>query len=99
MVRIASVDSSIGAMKPSGQGYAPVSLRLHDFSAQIYQVSHNEKLKKLGDENNTNLYVSGLPVDGNFNEHVSDFSGGRSTQALKRTVSDVHLPGAHLPVF
>ena len=30
-------------------------------------MSHNEKLKTLGDDNNTNLYVSNLPMD--FNEH------------------------------
>jgi len=33
-----------------------------------HQVSHNERLKTLGDDNNTNLYVSNLPL--NFNENV-----------------------------
>lgn len=33
-------------------------------------MSHNEKLKTLGDKDNTNLYVSNIPMDNNFNEHV-----------------------------
>ena len=32
--------------------------------------SHNDKLKKLGDEGNTNLYISNIPVDLDFNEHA-----------------------------
>ena len=39
-------------------------------SDSIRQVSHNEKLKNLADSNNTNLYVSGIPTDVDFNEHV-----------------------------
>ena len=35
----------------------------------LLQVSHNEKLKNLGDAGNTNLYVSNLPAD--LNEAVS----------------------------
>ena len=35
-----------------------------------FQVSHNEKLKNLGDPDNTNLYVSNLPAD--LNEAVSN---------------------------
>lgn len=30
-------------------------------SSQIHQESHNQRLKALSDENNTNLYVSNLP--------------------------------------
>ena len=32
--------------------------------------SHNDKLKKLGDEGNTNLYISNIPIDLDFNEHA-----------------------------
>ncbi len=40
---------------------------------QSAQISHNEKLKTLGDLNNTNLYVSNLPLDFNENMLMSVF--------------------------
>ena len=40
------------------------------YEAKWARVSHNEKLKTLGDPENTNLYVSNLPAD--MNEAVSD---------------------------
>lgn len=39
------------------------------YEAKWARDSHNDKLKKLGDDHNTNLYISNLPVDLDFNEH------------------------------
>ena len=44
------------------------------YEAKWARDSTNEKLKKLSDEDNTNLYISNLPTEHDFTEHVSSYN-------------------------